>query len=124
MISAPASASATAMAWPMPRLQPVTRAIVPSSLNWSRTVNGAPVPLSAGARYQHLHDVAAAFHFPEAGFQLFPRNGWSRGDPAAANLCLVSSGCYRNVAYADFFFPLVIHRLHVVLTKVLKRVCR
>ena len=39
-MSAPASASPKAMDLPMPRLQPVTRAVLPDRLNWSSMLMG------------------------------------------------------------------------------------
>src|SRR5512133_1673248 len=56
-MSAPASARAVAIAIPMPRRAPVTRAVLPLRLNLSRIVTE-----SVRTAYENLHAIAAAFH--------------------------------------------------------------
>src|ERR1035437_3747741 len=67
-MSAPASARATAIAMPMPRLAPVTRAVLPLRLNLSRIVTE-----SVRTSYQNLHAIAAAFHAVHSFFQTAQR---------------------------------------------------
>src|SRR5690349_7917609 len=71
MMSASASARASAMALPMPRRAPVTRAVFPSSLNRSRMFTG----LLLGARYEDLHHGAAAFHLMQRVLHTLERAG-------------------------------------------------
>src|ERR1035441_4700044 len=67
-MSAPASARATAIALPMPRRAPVTRAVLPLRLNFSSMVT-----VSVRTTHENFHAVAAAFHAVHGVFQAVQR---------------------------------------------------
>src|SRR5262245_39096397 len=110
MISDPASASAMAIALPMPRLQPVTSACFPSSLNIPMIPKIDSSALNSKKLLtldQHLHDFAAFLKLAKSPFKVVKRT--NIGDQFVERQCAGSGECDRFLEILRFVHARAAH---------------